>query len=74
MANKKKNIFKDPGIIMAIIQMIGVVIIFVWFPTNPGWYGIPMINWLMVIAFFVWIIQSIIFMFWAEQAEGKNNE
>ncbi|WP_138418641.1 hypothetical protein [Aquibacillus sediminis] len=68
---QKKNIMKNPGIIMTVILIAYAIFLFAWFPTSPGWLGIPLFNWLMIIGFFIWTTQSIIFVFWAEKVEDE---
>ena len=73
--HKAKNIsFKNPGIIMTIIQLLYVVFIFTWFPTNRGWFELPIIVWLMIAGFFIWAIQSVVFVYWAEKIEQSGYE
>lgn len=57
---------------MFLIQIISIIVIFVWFPTNPGWLGIPLVGWFMFFAFFIWGLQTIVYVYWTESLDRSN--
>lgn len=62
---------RNPGLVMALIQLLIAAVIFIWFPTQPSAYGIALVGWLMVAAYIIWSIQTVIFIYWVELYENN---
>jgi len=57
---------RNPGLVMVIIQLLIAAFIFIWFPEQPSAYGFTLVSWLMIAAFFIWSIQTVIYIYWIE--------
>ncbi len=68
---EKSSVLKSPGIIMTIIMILEAILLFAWWPTSIGAFGIAKVGWLMIFMYFVWAAQCFIYIYWIEKREGK---
>ena len=63
--------FKNPGIIMVLIQVVVSTFVLVWFPSQTSALGYPLVAWLMFALYFLIGIQAVIYIYWVEAYEKK---